>query len=97
MNPWPQKLHRGRSAAADDDFFGIESVDEVGDAAADAGAEREQDEIVDPLARTEKKFAQSRGVGIVLNFDIESELRLKPVAQRIVRKIRQIRRFFDHA
>src|SRR6185503_919240 len=66
-------------------------------ATADAGAERKQDEIVDPIAWTKKKFTQRGGVGVVLNFDIHSQERLEAIAQRESRDMRQVWRIPDHA
>src|SRR6266566_1106310 len=49
--------------------------------AADAGAEGEEDEIVDAFAGAEEKFAERGGVGVILNFHVEAEERLKAIAQ----------------
>jgi len=51
------------------------------DAAADAGAERQQDQVVDVFARAEPLLAERRGVGVVLQNDRLAEPAADLIAQ----------------
>ena len=69
------------------------SVDD--DAAADAGAECEQDEIVDVAARSHPFFAERGGVGVVFENHFGAETLFDFIPHGVVVELRQVGRADD--
>ena len=66
-------------------------------AAAHAGAEHQHDDVRCPLAFAEEKFADGRGVGVVLHLDGELERLGELIAQGELGQVRNVRAQRDHA
>ena len=67
------------------------------DAAADAGAQREHDQVLDVLAGSGPELAPAGGIGVVLQRGPDARLVLHDLAERDVLHARQVARVDDQA
>jgi hypothetical protein len=67
------------------------------DPAADSGAERHEQEVVDALRRTVRALGQRRHVGVVVDDDRAAGRSREALAHRRTHEGRDVRRVVDHA